>query len=257
LGTKLGEASFGVAVGKTEHERDLMSYRYTYSFNKTDMRIAQRNGYELIRQALRVGYKQMSMMIARLLFQGSTGNMERVDIKGMLDVGEDVDAGLTAGNKWNTVTEPRAHCLAGHDDLVANSYYGPYIWILSANLRAGLLAPEAAGEKNHIDTCMPYLGPGGKIIYATNGTSTFNTIYPLPAASTTDGVWIMAEVGVDNFFMAQVTNGIETTPLEFDSDTNSYKTHLEWRGVPVFRNSDGSASSATYIVYEPDVDLAA
>jgi hypothetical protein len=61
-----------------------------------------------------------------------------------------------------------------------------------------------------------------------------------------------------NFYLAEVSNGIETSVRDFVDENNNYTYDMEWRGTIVFRGATtGSASSAPYIVGEPDVDLAA
>ena len=63
--------------------------------------------------------------------------------------------------------------------------------------------------------------------------------------------------GEANFYLAQTTNGIETTVPDRTDENGYYTISMEWRGTPVFRNATtGTAGSAEYIVFEPDVDLA-
>lgn len=262
VGSKLGEFSHGVSSAKTETERELISFRYTYGVNKTDLRIAKRNGYDIIGQNVAMMRSAMEHSILKLFIQGTTGT-DLPDVYGMFDVGEDVDAALD-DNYWNTATEPVAHALAGFNDLVANNYFGPYSWILSRSFEAGLYAlNNAANPRTHEEIIRASYVKGG-IYFYQNGASAYGsggyTIYPLPAATNDDGVWLMFAptngAGEENFYMAQVTNGIETTvPNDLD-ENNIYTIGMEWRGAPVFRGATTSTASAPYIVFEPDGDTA-
>jgi hypothetical protein len=263
VGSPLGEHSFGVASAKTETERPIISYRYTYGINKTDLRIASRNNYDIVAQNLAMMRTAMETKILKLVFQGTTGS-ELPDISGMLDVGEDVNAGLD-DNYWATATEPVAHSIAGFDDLQANNYFPPFTWILSRNLESGLYAlNNAANPRTHLEIVQGGYVKGGVYFYA-NGTGAYGaggySDYPLPAASADDGVWIMFAprngAGEPNFYLAEVTNGIEVRVGDSLDENNNYQYFMEWRGTPVFRNATtASAGSAEYIVFEPDVDLA-
>lgn len=257
-GSKLGEHSWGVSTSRTETERDIMSYRYHFNFNKTEMKIAQRNGYELLKDQLRVGVHTMNKWIAKLLFQG-TELRDRMNISGMLDVGEDI-AG--SAYTWNTAAQPTVCVLEAVTDLLDNSYSPPFTMIMSWNLFPGFAAlHNAAGAFSHAELASRnYQATVGT--YAHNGTSAIVAglgwnIYPLPAAATTDGIFIMCKVDPENFYMGQVSAGVEISPLVWSPETNSYTVYLEWRGTPVFRGATvDTAGSAEYIVFEPDVNLA-
>ena len=266
-GSPMGEHAHGVSSGKTETERPIITYRYTYTLNKTEFRMAAKNGYDIIGKNSMMMRSAMEHNIMALILQGTgaTTTTDLPDISGMLDVGEDVDAGLTAGHKWATATKPVVHIKAGFDDLQTNLYYGPFSLILSRNLESSMYdLNNAANPRTHEEIIRNGFVKGG-IYYFSNGASAYGaggyTINPLPAATTTDGVWIMFAPkngdGEDNFYLAEVSNGIETTvPGELD-ENNNYTISMEWRGGPVFRNATtATAGSAEYIVYEPDVDLA-
>lgn len=265
-GSPLGEHAHGVSSGKTETERPIISFRYTYTINKTDLRIAQRNGYDIIGSNFMMMREAMENSILALIFQGSGAitTTDLPDISGMLDVGEDIDAAMD-GNAWNTATKCLLHAQAGFDDLQANYYYPPYTWILSRNLQSGLeLLNNAANPRTHKEIIEASFVKGGMHFYS-NGASAYGsggyTINPLPAATVDDGVWIMLaptnHAGEANYYLAQVSNGIETTVPDKLGPNNEYTMGMEWRGTPVFRGATtGSAGSAPYIVFEPDVDLA-
>ena len=253
----LGTHAMGVSSSKTETERDVMSLRYKFEFNKSEMAIAQAKGYAMVQSNLRVGMEHMNKVIARVLFQGALAH-ERMNISGMLDVGEDT-AGVA--DAWDTATKPVAYFMELFNDMVANSYAGPYTLILSWNLLAGMKSLNAAGGQSHEAIIRPFLegpnGEAGKIVYADNGAYALTNPLPLPAATVTDGVAILCAPNSENMHMAQITNGVEISPLEFDRDTNTFSTFIEWRGTPVFRGATtASAGSAPYIVFEPDVNLA-
>ena len=262
-GSPLGEHSHGVSSAKQETKRPTISYRYEYSINKTDLRIARRNGYDIIGQNVAMMRSAMEHQIASLIFNGTSGN-DLPDISGMFDVGEDVDATLDAVY-WDTATSPVTHAAAGFADLQANNYFPPYSMILSRNLEKSMYGlNNAANPRTHQELITAGYVKGG-IYYFQNGTSAYGsggyTIYPLPAAANDDGVWLMFSptngAGEANFYLAQVSNGIETTVPNTLDENNRYTISMEWRGTPVFRGATtGSASSAPYIVYEPDVDLA-
>ena len=123
---------------------------------------------------------------------------------------------------------------------------------------------NAANPRTHEEIIRAGYVSGG-IYYFPNGTSAYGsggyTLYPLPPATADDGVWLMFAptngAGEANFYLAQVTNGIETTVPDTLDENNQYTIGMEWRGTVVFRGATtGSAASAPYIVYEPDVDLA-
>jgi len=265
-GSPLGEHAHGVSSGKTETERDIITFRYTYTLNKTELRIAQRNGYDIIGKNTMMMRSAMEHSIMALILQGTgaTTTTDLPDISGMLDVGEDVDAALD-DDTWSTATKPVFHASTGFDDLVANNYYGPYSWILSRNLESGMYAlNNAANPRTHQEIIQAGYVKGG-IYYYSNGASAYGsggfTIHPLPAATADDGVWIMFAPnngdGEANFYLAQVSNGIETTVPDALDENNNYTIGMEWRGTPVFKGATtGSAGSAPYIVFEPDVDLA-
>lgn len=260
-GSALGEHSFGVASAKTETKRPIISYRYTYGVNKTDLAIAKRNNYDIVAQNLAMMRTAMEIKVLKLFFQGSTGN-DLPDISGAFDVGEDVDAALD-DNYWATATEPVAHAAAGYADLVANRYYPPYTWILSRNLEAGLYAlNNAANPRTHLEIIQAGYVKGGVYFYE-NGTGAAAAggylDYPMPAATNDIGVWMMFAptngVGEQNFYLAEVSNGIEVRVGDSLDENNNYQYFMEWRGTPVFRNATtGTAGSAEYIVFEPDVD---
>jgi hypothetical protein len=265
-GSPLGEHAHGVSSSKEEFTRDIISYRYTYSINKTDLRIASRNSYDIVGQNIAMMRQAMEESILTLIFQG-TGALTTTDlpdIYGMFDLGEDVDAGLD-GTAWDTATSPLTHCKAGFSDLIANNYFPPYTWILSRNLQVGNLALNNAAEPDsHEDIAKRTYLQGGGVHYYRNGTPAYGaggyTIYPLQAAAADDGVWCMFSNnngrGGNNFYLAQVTNGIELRVGDTLDENNNYTYNMEWRGTPVFRNATTSAGSAEYIVFEPDVDLA-
>lgn len=264
MGSKFGEATSMASVARSETTRNIMSYRYNLEFTKTEMAIAARNGYAMVAEANQEAIKQMTLAIAELFFQGSTYVEDRVDIPGAFDVGEDVDATLDAVY-WDTATSPVLHCAAGFGDLMSNYYNPPYTMVCHHVLAPGMQGLyNAAHEVPHATLCKNMYGVE-RIVYlhgaAASASSDFGTggyrILPLPAPTTDDGNWLMLKVSPENFFIAQVTNGIELSPMIFDQSTNRYTNYVEWRGTPVFRGATkGTAGSAEYIVFEPDVDLA-
>lgn len=264
----LGDHHHGVSSGKTETERNIGTFKYTYTIGKVDLRIAQRNGYDIIGQNTAMMRSAMEHSIMALILQGSGAitSTDLPDIPGMLDVGEDVDAALTAGAKWDTATKPIVHAAAGFSDLVQNNYFGDFWWILSRNLEAGAIALNNAANPRTHEEIIKASYARGNWYYMANGASAYATggytINPLPAASTTDGVWIMGTnsngAGDLNYYLGQVSNGIVTTVPDTMDDNDNLTISMEWRGTPVFRGATlASAGSAPYIVFEPDVDLAA
>lgn len=249
-GSQWGEHSWGVATARTETERQLISLRYTWEFNKTHLRIAKRNNYALLKDNLAVGAKTMNVKLAQLWLQGSTDSTDRVPVAGMLDVGEAI-AG--AADAWNTATNPVAFIGEGFSALIANDYAPPYTLIASWNLAVGMGTLNAAAGQTHKAIIVDAYNIE-RIIYAHNGDDTAQHIYPLPAA-VDDGVFIMCQVSPENFYMAQASQGIEISPLVFNPANNNFVVHMEWRGVPVFRGADGTADSAGYIVHEDNVDF--
>ena len=263
-GSLMGETSYGVATAKAETERNFISFRAHYLINKTELRMAQRSGYDIIAMNSKMIRSNMQLQLAKLVLQGSDAEW-RVNISGMLDVGEDVDATLDA-ILWDTATKPLVHVAAGFSDLKANYFAPPYDMILSSNLQAGFLAlNNAANPRSHQEIAVATYLQGGSVYFMDNGTSAFGAggykFLPLPAATADDGVWLMFSnrnaMGEGNFFLAQVTNGIEVTTADRLDENNNYRIDFEWRGTPVFRGATvATAGSAPYIVFEPDVDLA-
>jgi hypothetical protein len=259
----LGEFSTGVSSSKSETNRPIGSFRMTWALNKTDLRIAQRNGYNIVAQNIAMMRSSMEHNILKLVFQGNTGERDLPDISGMMDVGEDIDNSEETVY-WATATAPVTHASYGYDDLIANNYFGPFSWILSYSLKSGLQAlNNAANPRTHEEIIRAGYVQGG-IYFYQHGTSAYGaggyTTYPLPAA-THDGLHIMFApkngVGEDNFYLAEVTNGIELRVADTTDENNNYVYEMEWRGTPVFRGATtASAASAPYIVYAPDVDFA-
>jgi len=206
----------------------------------------------------------MQLQIAKLFAAGSNLERDRVNISGAFTLGEDVDAALDA-IYWDTATKPLTHVAAGVGDLLDNGYAPPYLMLLPWHLYAGAAAlNDAANPKSHRELALSMyqttmvFWPGhiasGVDAYGTGGWK----IKPIPAPTTDDAQWAMFKVDPQNFFIAQVTNGIELSPMEFDPATNMYSNYVEWRGTPIFAGSTlATAASADYIVFEPDVDLAA
>ena len=262
-GSLMGEHSWGVATSMDTATRPIISYRYTYQLSKTELKIASRNGYDIIGKNVQVMRSQLQRTIAQLWCQGAKAE-DRVTVLGAFTLGEDTDATLD-GEAWDTATKPLVHIAAGYSDLKENLYAGPYSMLMSDNLQAGMLAlNNAANPRTHEEIALNGYLKGGATYYMPNGTDAVGaggpTIYPLQAATTDDGVWLMFaprnSVGELNFWMAQVTSGIEVNVPNTLDENNMYSVDVEWRGTPVFRGAD-AAAEATYLIYEPDVDLVA
>ena len=264
-GSPLGQISVGVGVSKSETERDIITLRYTMPISKVDLKIANRNGYAMIEQGLNMLRTQMQNRILNLFFHGNDGASlpDLPDISGAFDVGEDIGATLDT-TYWATATSPVTHAKAVYDGLIANIYYPPFSWVLSWPLASGLQAlNNAANPRTHEEIIRAGYISGG-IYYVAEGTSAYGAggynLYPM-TKSGDDGCYIgfapTNGAGEMNFWMAEVTNGIETRVHDSLDENNNYVYEMEWRGTPVFRGATtGSASSAPYIVYMPDVDLA-
>jgi len=247
-GSVLGEYAVGVATTMEETTRNILSLRYRLDFNKHELAMSTRASIDVVANSVRVAMRQMNLTIAQLVFQGSAAR-HRVAINGMFDLGEDVDAGLD-DDYWDTAGEPIEHVKEGVKDLIANNYAPPYTIIMSYDLLPGFKSKHNAAVDTSAEEMVRNAGFIDRAVYAAGGTDTGNVIYPLPAAANDDGVWIMTKPSADNYFIGQVTNGIEASPMEFHRENNSYSIYLEWRGTFVVR--DGAS-----IVYEPDVDLVA
>ena len=248
-GSILGEYAVGVATTMSATTRNIMSLRYRLDFNKHELAMGTRASIDLVANSIRVALRQMNLSIAQLVFQGSTGAKHRVAINGLLDSGEDVDAGLD-DDYWDTAGVPITHVKEGVKDLIANNYAPPYTMILSYNLLPGMKSKHNAAVDASSEEQVRRAGFVDRFVYCANGTDSGNVVYPLPAAANDDGVWILTKPSAENYFLAQVTNGVEASPLELNRENNTYSMFLEWRGTVVIR--DGAS-----IVYEPDVDLAA
>ena len=108
------------------------------------------------------------------------------------------------------------------------------------------LSSEELIKRNYGVTGVSYADLGADALLVTN---------PLPAAGADDGYFIACAPNPQNFYMAQVTNGVEITiPQEINRDTNMFSAYMEWRGTPVFRGA--AATTGLYITYENSVDLA-
>lgn len=240
-----GARSAGVATGRTEYETDMVFFKYKFEFPAVEVASARRNGVPLQTDNIRVGMSQINLAIERLIYQGMD---DPIAINGMLDDGEDVDAGLD-DDKWDTIGEPCEHVLQGFTDLTANYFYPPYTMILSWNLAAGFAQKHnAAVDLSHREYARQAFQIDN-IHFARNGTSTTETIYPLPAATADDGVWIMCKPSIENFYLAETGPPTVYMNPELDRDSNSFVGYIVWHGT--FQTIHAGS-----IVYEPDVDLA-
>ena len=141
-GSKLGEHAWGVSTARTETERNLISLRYEFSFHKTDLNIARKNGYQMVRDNLVVGTHTMNKWIAKILFMGTEGR-DRVNVSGMFDVGEDI-AG--SAYTWDTAGQPSLWVHEAVTDLLDNHYAPPYKMALSWSLKPGFGAIHNAAS---------------------------------------------------------------------------------------------------------------
>ena len=251
-GSQYGEFAVGVQTTKSETTRPVMSFRYKFEFNKSELAVAKRNNYDMIVANLNVGMQHMNRQIAQLLYQG---NVEQETILGMIDVGEDMNDATAIAQDWDDAGGPLVYAHAMMTELLGNGYAPPYHWILSWNLKSGMaalhngaadLSSEELIKRNYGVTGVSYADLGADALLVTN---------PLPAAAADDGYFIACAPNPQNFYMAQVTNGVEITiPQEINRDTNMFSAYMEWRGTPVFRGA--AATTGLYITYENSVDLA-
>jgi len=249
-GSQYGQFAVGVQTSKKETTRPIMSFRYKFEFNKSELAIARRNNYDMIVANLNVGMQHMNRQIAQLLIQG---NVEQETILGMIDVGEDMNDATAIAADWEDAGGPIVYANASMAELLANEYPPPYHWILSWNLLPGMSAlHNGAADLSSAQLIMKNYGVSG-VSYMALGADVPLTTYPMPASGD-DGYFISCAPSPSNFYLAQVTNGVEITlPQELDRDTNTYTAYMEWRGTPVFRGA--ASGTGLYITYENSVDL--
>ena len=249
-GSQYGQFAVGVQTSKKETTRPIMSFRYKFEFNKSELAIARRNQYEMIVANLNVGMQHMNTQIGQLLFQG---NVAQETVLGMIDVGEDMNHTVAIAQDWDDAGGPVVYAFAAMEELLGNGYAPPYHWILSYNLMPGMSAlHNGAADLSSEGIIKKNFGVTG-VTYADLGTDVPLTSYPLPASGD-DGYFIACKPDPQNFYMAQVTNGVEITlPEGIDRDTNTYTAYMEWRGAPVFRGA--ASGTGLYITYENSVDL--
>lgn len=240
----------GVATARTEDSVNLTWYRYKFAFHRTEVASARRAGVPLQTENIRMAMRNMHLRIARLIYQGSMA-WDAVSINGMIDDGEDVDAGLD-DNAWNTAGEPVNHMLEGFSDIIDNTVPGPYTVIISSNLLPGFATKHnAAVDLSSAEYCRKAFQISN-IYYEAHGAADEDglTIYPLPAAAADDGVWIMCAPKPSNFVLFEVfPPTIHMNPV-LNRDTQSFHGYIEWLGA-------FHVKQVGSIVYEPDVDLVA
>ncbi len=249
-GTLLGSSVTFLQTTLEETLRPVIEWRAGVSINRHDVGMSASAGYDMLANVLRPPLDTLNNQMAQLVFQGTTASRDKVAVNGMFDLGEDVDGALD-DNYWSTASEPFNHMVVGVDDLIDNGYAPPFTWVMSFNLLTGYQSLyNAAGGLTHgmlaKGTGLDYPAYIDNVVFAQNGTDASNVVYPLPAATTDDGVWIMCKNAPENFFIGEI-EPLTVLPWEFNRTNNSYDSIMQWRGTFVVR--DG-----TSIVYEPDVD---
>ena len=253
-GSLMGSSVTMVSTALEETTRSVLSWRAGVSINRHDVTMANQGGYNILQNSLRPVVKKFLAQLAQVVLQGTTASRDKVDISGMIDLGEDTDSALD-DDTWDTEAAPFTHVKEGVKDMISNGYNQPYTMIMSNNLYTGFYSlHNAAGGLTEANLAFgtgipdPVAKMLDNAVFYENGTDASNVVYPLPAASNDDGVWIMCKPDVENFFIGEI-EPINTLPWEFNRINNAYETIVQWRGTFVCR--DGAA-----IVYEPDVDLA-
>jgi hypothetical protein len=254
-GSLFGSSVTYVSTSMEETTRPVLTWRAGVSVNKNELNMAKEHGFDMLKNFLLPPLRTLNMQTAQLIFQGTTAARDKVAIDGMIDLGTDTDAGLD-DDPWDTAAEPIEHVVAGVKDLIDQGYMPPYTMIMSADLLTGYHAlHNAAGGLTEAmlaagvglnSTSIRYID---RAVFAAHGTDASHVVYPLPAATTDDGVWILCKVAPENFYLG-IIEPLNTLPWEYNRANNSYDTIMQTRLTFVVR--DGNS-----IVYEPDVDLVA
>lgn len=244
--SKFGRPGMGVRTARTAAEANSVYFRFDITWDFTEVEMARNAGVPIQTEDVRTARRQMEMEISRLVYQGLDDD---VYIAGLLDSGEDTDSGLD-DDLWDTVGEPIEHANQGTKDLIANHFPPPYIWVLSWNLWGGLAIKHNAAVDLSTREYIAKAYQVAPIYFEQNGTSTDLIVYPLPPATTDDGVWLMLKPAMENFRLEEMTDGIELhIDPKLDQDDMVYRAIMLWHGTLAI-------VQASSIVFEPDVDLA-
>ena len=253
-GTLLGSSVTWVSPGMEPTTRAVVHHRYGLSVNRENLEMAGQAGFDLLGQQIKGPLKQMQLIKAQIVFQGTTASRDKVSLSGMFDLGEDTNSGLD-DDPWDTAGNPFTHVKEGAKDLISNGYEPPYTMIMGYKLLPGFFSlHNAAGGLTEANLAF---GTGipeptakfiDRAIFASEGTDASNVVYPLPDAANDDSVWILTKPSLENYYIGMI-RPLTVGAWEYNRTNNSYEAIMEERWSFVVR--DGAS-----IVYEPDVDLA-
>jgi hypothetical protein len=233
-----------VQTARTVANADLISYRYKFNIPFVDVDSARRVGQPIWSDNIAVAAKQMDYQIAHLICEG-THSWDPVAINGLRDGGTE---NANDGSAWNTVTKPEVHAAAGWGALETAGFTGPYTWVMSSNLGAGIRKKYGAGDPMQLGLIKEQYEIDN-VHFLPIGTSTRNRIYPIAPADADDGVWFMFPNDSSVWRLAQTAPPQITIKPEMNMDTMSFEGWMHWRGTV-------EIVQATGIQYDPDVDLA-
>lgn len=243
-GSQDGRDFVEVATSRETGTANQISYTYKFVLPFGDVEQARRNGVPIWSENVQVAAKQMDYQIAHLALEGEH-SWDEVAVSGLREGGTE---NANDASAWDTVTKPEVHAAAGWGALETAGFTGPYTWIMSSNLGAGIRKKYGAGDgPQHT-----IIGPQYQIdqmVFLPLGTSTRNRLYPIAPADTDDGVWFMFKKDPSVWRIAEFAPPQTTINPELNQDLYAYEGFMRWRGTVEIVQSTG-------IQYDPDVDLA-
>lgn len=246
-----GREGLDVRTDRTSSSANVTSYVYTFEIPKVEVEMARQAGYDIWSENVAGAMRKMNDTILHLQIRGSNDLWDKVAITGMYGGGTDTNGALD-DDKWDTVTNPiDDHLASGWGDLYDAGYKEPFTWLLTSNLKAGLLKKYGAGDPPQIDL-LPSWGVNELIFLPGSGSSATATsamnLYPMGTPAGDEGMWFLYKKNPNYAYLAEVMPPTTTIKPELDFRRQSYHGRVEWRGTVAI-------VQATSIVYEDQVDL--
>ena len=248
--SKDGRAGYDVRTARTEGEANVLSYVYTFEIPRVEATMAQNAGVPLWSENLGNAYRKMNDELCHLQLRG-THPWDKVAVTGMSGGGTacSTDNVLVL---WDTPPAPVTHLATGFADVHTAGYQGPFTWLLSSNLKPGLIAKYGAGDPSMTTMTGAYdvgetLWAAGSGLAATAVTRML--IYPMGAPALHDGSWYLYKKDPNYAYLAEVMPVTTTITPELDVRRQCYHGRIEWRGTVAI-------VQATSICWEDSANLA-
>jgi hypothetical protein len=226
--SKDGTGTSKLAVAKQEHTANLVWIKYNIEIPYTDMIAARANNTPLLEQTLAEGLNKIDLEIERIIFQGLANEDGAIAISGLMDSGQNV----TSADKWSTAPAPIEHMADGVLALNSYGYKEPFDVICSLSLKPDMQKlHNAASDMGH----NKIVGANydiSNIYYAKHGASTDLKCYPLPAATSHDGVWVMVQGNnPQNFRLAEAFRPWIRMDSAVNTKDNMFFGRIDWMGT--------------------------